>query len=189
MKISFNKVTALPAQLEPNSFYFVVNDSFAESYLTDDAGNAKSMGNSAMINALVQEAITDWGADSNMIQIVQDITARDAMTATSARNLIILVIDATDDPTVDSGSALYAYDASGDETYKISEYESMDVTLSWGDIQGRPTSSVAAIDSAVANSHTHSNMATLNEIGENAQQKLTYRGTEVGVTEWDTQTW
>lgn len=52
--IKFYKVTALPQTLTPNSFYYVENGEYAESYLTDDAGVAKKLGNTQMIQALTQ---------------------------------------------------------------------------------------------------------------------------------------
>lgn len=52
MVVSFYKVLALPATLQPNSFYYVENGEYAESYLTDNSGVAKKMGNSQMIEDL-----------------------------------------------------------------------------------------------------------------------------------------
>lgn len=55
--VKFFKVGALPGTLEPNAFYFVENGSYAESYLTDDAGVAHEVGNSVMIQALADSRI------------------------------------------------------------------------------------------------------------------------------------
>jgi hypothetical protein len=52
----------------------------------------------------------------------------------------------------------------------------MDMTITWTMIQGKPTSSPSAIDSAVANSHTHTNMTQLSKIGEDANGDFTYDG-------------
>lgn len=51
--ISFFKVSTLPTSLVPNAFYFVKNDLYAESYLTDEEGIALAIGNSSMIVALI----------------------------------------------------------------------------------------------------------------------------------------
>lgn len=51
--ISFFKVSTLPTPLVPNAFYFVKNDLYAESYLTDEEGIALAIGNSSMIAALI----------------------------------------------------------------------------------------------------------------------------------------
>lgn len=57
-QIRFFKVATLPGTLEPDSFYFVENGSYSESYLTNSAGVARSIGNSTMINALINEALS-----------------------------------------------------------------------------------------------------------------------------------
>lgn len=187
MKVNFYAVTALPQTLEADSFYYVVNGSFAESYVTDSAGAAKSIGNSVMINQLVADALASWEATSNQVSIVADIAARDALTAAIEKNAMILVIDATADPTVDMGSALYAYDFATETTYKVAEYESMDVVVQWGDLEGRPNSSVAQIDDAVGKAHQHSNMATLNKLSE-AGGELMFDGEAIS-SQWVTKDW
>ena len=52
--VKFFKVITLPTQLQANSFYYVENGAYAESYLTDDAGVAKKIGNTEMIQAVTQ---------------------------------------------------------------------------------------------------------------------------------------
>ena len=54
MVVKFYKVSELPASLTPNSCYYVENGEYAESYLTDDAGVAKKLGNTQMIQALTK---------------------------------------------------------------------------------------------------------------------------------------
>jgi hypothetical protein len=55
--IQFHKVTSLPGTLQANALYFVANGTIAETYITDNAGVAKSVGNSAMINALITQQL------------------------------------------------------------------------------------------------------------------------------------
>lgn len=186
-QVRFYKVTTLPGTLQPDSFYYVENGSYAESYLTNSAGVARAVGNSAMINALISEALANWSGSASTVQIVADIAARDALIATLDTNAMILVVDASADPTVEAGSALYAYDATAEEVYKIAEYESMDVVLSWADIVDGPSSSPAQIDSAVSQAHSHSNKATLDLIGADADG-MTYNGQGV-TTRWTTNNW
>lgn len=188
MRINFNKVDTLPAVLQTDAFYFVDNGVYAESYLTDSTGTAKAIGNSAMINALVADALANWTGESSQVTIVANIAARDAAIASAETNLMLLVIDATGDSTVESGSALYAYDLATDTTYKIAEYESMDVILNWVDIVGGPTSTPVQIDDAVDQAHTHANKAVLDLIGEDAEENLTFRG-EAVKTQWETLGW
>lgn len=53
--VRFYKVNELPVSLEPSAFYYVENGDYAEAYLTDNAGVAKKIGNTAMIEALTQD--------------------------------------------------------------------------------------------------------------------------------------
>jgi len=184
-KILFHKVASLPVTLEADSFYYVENGDYAESYITDDAGVAKAMGNSVMIQEIATEILS--GA---AFQIVADITARDAI-VTGSTPFMVLVADASGDPTVSTGGALYAWQPGSPGSYlKVAEYESMDITLNWSDIVGGPTSTPAQIDTAVTNSHTHTNKTDiLDNLGEDVDDLLTFNGSLVGVTEWTTLAW
>lgn len=186
-QVKFFKVATLPATLQADAFYYVENGSYAESYLTNSAGVARAVGNTAMINALIEEALAGWSGEASALDIVADIAARDALVAGLDRNAMILVIDATGDPTVNAGSALYAYAAATQQIFKIAEYESMDVIVQWGEIEGRPTSTPAQIDSAVSQAHSHTNKATLDLLGSDAEG-LTYNGQGV-TTRWATVNW
>jgi len=186
-QVKFFKVAVLPGEMQANAFYFVENGSFTESYLTNSAGEPRSVGNSAMINALVAQALANWSGAASTVSIVPDYAALAALTATLDASAMILVVDASGDPTVETGSALYAWDAAAEQVYKLSEYESMDVVLSWADLAGRPASTPADIDSAVELRHAHSNKAVLDQLGGDADG-LTYGG--VGVQpRWSTANW
>lgn len=180
-KTKFYKRTTLPGTWEPNALYFIVNSTFAESYVTSSAGVPKAIGNSEMINSLIDNKI----AGMNLLQIVDTIAQRDALVLTV--NTMVLVRDASGDPTVNSGAALYAYSKPNDTFTKIAEYESMDVTLQWSNIQGRPTSTPSQIDAAVANTHTHSNKTQLDKISEDASGEILYNGNTV--RPWDATDW
>lgn len=54
----------------------------------------------------------------------------------------------------------------------------MDVIVQWSSIQGRPTSTPTEIDQAVADSHTHANLTTINKISE-----------ESGIPKWEGEQW
>lgn len=181
--LNFYKVTTLPTTLVPDSLYFVESGTYSETYVTNNAGVARSVGNSDMINALIAEALGQFEAGG--VVIVPDIAARDALQPTV--NTLVLVIDATADPTVSEGAALYAYNVSTQEYIKVAEYESMDVTVQWNDIQGRPSSTPAQIDAAVAASHTHANKATLDKITEVSGLPKWDGG--VWPVEWTTSNW
>lgn len=67
-------------------------------------------------------------------------------------NKVILVVDASADPTlsVDSKGAFYAYSKTRKVWDKLSEVKFNAETISWNAILGKPTSSAAEIDTVVA---------------------------------------
>lgn len=183
--VQFFKVTTLPGTPQPNAFYYVDNGDYAESYLTNQAGEAKALGNSAMINALIAAALASLPSSGAPVLFVADIAARDALGPEEA--VFVLVQDATGDPTVTAGAALYAWNPATTAWLKVAEYESMDVQLTWAAIQGKPTSTPAQIDSAVNQSHSHNNKGTLDKLGADADGLL-YDGQGVH-SRWDSLNW
>lgn len=178
------KETALPGTLEAHAIYMIApvgEVDYVEMYVTQSNGTARRMINEADIQAMIDAAAL--GTDA--ITITDTIATRDALTL--AANAVILVLDASADSTVTAQGATYAYRHSDTSFTKISETESMDVVLSWDNITGRPSSSVAAIDAAVTNSHTHTNKTQLDKIGETAG-KMTYNGTSL-TTDWVSTNW
>lgn len=169
------KETALPGSLQAHSIYLVApaaHPGFLEIYVTDAAGTAHRRTHKVEdIQAMIDASISAQGGTS----VVADIAARDALTPTEGSQ--VLVVDASSDATVNSGAATYIYD--GSAWVKISEAESMDITLDWSDIVGKPSSSVAAIDTAVANSHTHSNKTELDKVSEDGNGEMTYNGANI----------
>lgn len=182
------KETALPGTLDAHAIYLIapagVTD-YVEMYVTQSNGVARRMLNENDVQALITAAAF---GNSNTIEIVDDIVARTALIATLTQNALILVLDASDDPTVTANGATYAYRHSDQSVTKLSETESMDMILSWDNITGRPTSSPAQIDAAVAAIHSHTNKTQLDKIGEDAQGNMTYGGViqspEWGATNW-----
>lgn len=175
------KETAVPGSLVANGIYIITdpnNANFLSVYVTDNAGVAtRRTPNQADIQALIASA------QGNANFVVADITARDALTPATGDTA--WVTDASADGTVDSGAAQYVWD--GSAWVKISEAESMDITINWSDVVGRPSSSAAAIDAAVSNSHTHANKTQIDKIGENGDGDPTYDGTDLvltGSTAW-----
>ena len=174
MSAAIRKVTALPATLEPNSLYLVGDGTTdAEAFITSTTGTAVGFGNTAFVNTLINTAMA---AQSNF-QVVDDIAARDALSPASS--VMVLVSDASGDPTVDAGAALYAYDSATSTWSKVSEFESLDVSITWSSITDGPASSPAMVDAAVAATHTHTNMTELDKVGEDADGCLTYDGDPV----------
>lgn len=185
MPITFHQVTVLPGTLAADAIYAVtVGANQLELYITNNDGTlARRIINEADVQTLIDAALV--AAESPFL-IVANIVERDALSLTA--NTLVLVLDASADATVDTGAALYAYRQSTGTYLKISEFESLDITINWADIQDKPTSSAAAIDSAVANSHIHANKTELDKIGEDANGDLTYDGSLPRIG-WDTNNW
>lgn len=101
---------------------------------------------------------------------------------------LVMVTDASEDPTVESGWAIYrrltnATDLTDLASWqKIAEKESLDVVVSWDNLKDKPTSTVSAIDAAVTNSHTHANKAVLDKLSEQ-DGVLYYDGLPVAMAE------
>ena len=171
------KVLALPGSLIANTIYFVadgVDADLMEVYVSSSDGtSARRVPTMADINAAIAGASS---AANNGIIVVADITARDNL-GYALPSKMVLVVDATGDGSVLAGAATYVND--GNNWIKIAEHESLDVTLEWASIQNGPTSSVAAIDQAVTNSHTHANKAVLDNLTYSAENGLLYNTTPV----------
>lgn len=181
------KETALPATLQPHSVYFIAPASapeLVEIYVTNAAGSTphRHVINKADIQAMIDASI---GA-ANELKIVADIAARNALAPTRAT--YAYVTDATADASVASGGATYLYNPTVGTWLKTSEAESMDVSVTWASLTGKPTSTPAQIDAAVAATHTHANKTELDLIGQNAGGELTYNGVQVKTT-WSTTGW
>ena len=178
VQMKVHKVNTLPGSLEASALYLVKS---AETGLLDlyvsskDGTEARHIISKAEIQSLVNTAV----AGASNIFVVADIAARDALAPTVVTQAI--VVDATNDTTVKSGSATYVYDPVGDAWKKIAEHESMDVVLQWANIQGRPSSTVAEIDDAVAKKHSHTNMTTLDKLSQDVDSQLTYNGKNLHV--------
>lgn len=133
------------------------------------------------------DAIRQTLSGQTQCYIVANITARDAISSPNVGDLC-WVKDASADSTVTSGAAEYIYEDSTNGWVKIAEAESMDVVVSWADIQNKPSSTVAAIDaaatfvagldsavtaaalkSAIDDDHTHSNKSVLDAIDSTAK--------------------
>ena len=170
------KLTAVPTlPCDANAIFIVAptgKPNYIEIYVSNNAGTAlKRLLTDTDIQALIDASISGLAGE---MPIVADIAARNALASTLTKNTQVLVLDATGDPTVTSGAATYLYRVSTDSFIKLNEAESIDLVLQWANIQGKPTSSPTAIDTAVSNSHTHTNKTQLDKIGENADGLFTY---------------
>ena len=169
------KTTSVPATPVANAIYLVASGSFVEMYVTSTAGVAKRI----PIESDIQGWIATAMAGVNGVTIVADITARNALTPTS--NMFVYVVNATGDTSVAVGAAMYLYNFGATTWIKVTEYESLDLVMSWANLTGKPTSTPAAIDAAVT-AATHANRTELDLIGSSGGV-LTYNGNPVA-TQW-----
>lgn len=172
-----HKVTALPGVLQANAIYYVAppgKPDYVEVYMTNSAGTSvKRVFREEDVQALIDAALAGIG----QTEVVADITERDTLSPVNGTT--VLVLDASDDATVTAGAATYVYRLATTTWVKISEAESQDIALTWAALSGKPTSSPAAIDSAVAASHSHPNLTTLNNLGQDGSGELTYNGQNI----------
>lgn len=162
--LKIRKVNALPGTLEASTLYMVKHASNANLFdlhlSTSDGLSSRHIISQAEIATMISDSMAAF----NTVLVVADIAARNALTLTA--NAQVLVLNAVGDATVTSGAALYVYDYATTTWHKVSEYESLDVVLDWASIQNKPTSTVAQIDQAVADSHTHANKTLLDLLSE-----------------------
>lgn len=174
-QIRIERVNALPAVLTGSTMYVVkaANAAMAELVFTNTDGSvARHVINQADVSAMITTAISNL----QDIVVVANIAARNA--AVPTRNELVLVLDATGDSTVTAGAALYVYEVASASWFKVADYQSLDVVLTWTSIMGRPASTPAAIDDAVNKAHTHANKAVLDAVSDSGGQ-LAYNGVVV----------
>lgn len=132
----------------------------ALGYTPENAANKGSPNGYASLDSNGMVPVSQIPSTFREIRVVANIAARDALEP--YEGLRVHVKDASADPTVGEGWAEYLSD--GTSWTKTAESESIDVVQQWSDIQGKPTSSVANIDDAVSERHSHSNKTTLDAI-------------------------
>lgn len=189
MHMQVNKVTALPnvGDRDANTMYLVgdtaVVDSLEIHMTSSDGATTIHIPTKTEISAMVGGQIASF----NNIRVVATYADMAALIAEN-RSMVVMVLDATGDATVDSGGAAYVLQATGTAEapaasyYKIYEFEALteNFVLNWSSIVGKPTSSAAAIDDAVAKTHTHANKALLDVLDVNGDGDLTLNGVAVG---------
>ena len=159
MALTIQRVNALPGTLAAETIYLVKTGNELTLTVTGNTGAVVATTVSkADVNTAISTAIGGLGM-SNSVEFAADIDARDAMTLTKSG--FVYVADATADAAVGAGAAMYLYDHTNTTWHKVTEYESLDLVLSWDNIDGKPESSTEAIDSAVAKRHDHDNMSVL----------------------------
>ena len=177
MALTIQRVNALPGTLVAETIYLVKTGSELTLTVTGNTGAVVATTVSkADVNTAISTAIGALDV-SNSVEFAANIAARDAMTLT--KSAFVYVADATADATVSAGAAMYLYDLANTTWHKVTEYESLDLELSWDNIDGKPSAPAEAIDSAVTYSHIHENMDVLDQLSD-VGGKLQYNGEDVG---------
>ena len=177
MALTIQRVNALPGTLAAETIYLVKTGTELTLTVTGATGAVVATTVSKTdVNTAISTAIGALDM-SNSVEFAATIAARNAMTLT--KSAFVYVADATGDATVAAGAAMYLYDLTNTTWHKVTEYESLDLVLSWDNIDGKPESSAGAIDSAVAKRHDHDNIAVLGLLTATGG-KLQYNGADVG---------
>ena len=178
MALTISRVSALPGVLAAETIYLVkgVGNELTITVTGSTGAVVATSKSMADVNNAISTAIGSLDM-SNSIAFAANIAARDALSLT--KSTFVYVEDATADVTVTLGAAMYLYNIVDTSWHKVTEYESLDVQLTWAALQNKPASSVADIDSAVTQRHSHGNKAILDLLGVSGGL-LTYGGDVVG---------
>ena len=128
------------------------------------------------LNNFVKNYSTDYSLlielidDKSPIHLADNIFERDNLQDLKDMHLV-WVLDASDDPDVDYGAALYLVrrDYQDNITFEKlakSETFSSDPVVIWDKIEGKPSNSVKELDEAVELKHSHNNTSVLDKLGE-----------------------
>lgn len=77
-------------------------------------------------------------------------------------------------PDIGKRAFIYTAQVNTKEYKLMADSNLTSTTINWSDIQGKPQSTVMAIDDAVAKRHTHANLAYLNKITEDISGQMLY---------------
>lgn len=190
------KVNDLPTDVEANSIY-IKKDSNYESFenginicVSDKAGQIHRLMTNSEMHTAVSKIAARVLANKSSISIVESYTDLNSLSPDNGDSAYVK--DASSDATVNSGGAYYIYSSASGNWIKTAEAESMDITIRWEDIADKPSSSTTDIDDAVAQRHTHENMAVLNSLGvettKSREKVLTLNDQYIHIT-WDKSEW
>jgi len=107
--LDIKKLTSDPGTYAPNTLYFIAPSNSPNELHIIVSSNDGSVARHTITKAEVQNMITSAIQNISDVKYVADIPARNALTLTS--DALVYVNDATGDPAVISGGALYYYKA------------------------------------------------------------------------------
>lgn len=172
-----SRVSALPVPLVANTMYIVkaVGSDLAELvFVGNNVANVAKTISYSQVDQMVQDAAEAAVLAGKSVFVVADIAERNALNPTIP--VIAYVKDTSGDPLATTASGTYVYDL-GSGVWLPMSSGGAGTNVNWNDINGRPASSPAQIDTAVASS-IHANRSVLNALGD-SNGKLTYGGQPV----------
>lgn len=170
------RVRQLPGVTQPNTMYVVRETDHDDVVLHFTGATGVEIG-STISKSEVASMIQSGTSVVSDIVVVE--TYQDMKNLVLFRNTVIYVDDATGDPGVHLGSAVYIYDKVKAQYNRLSKSET---AVSWNGIDGGPTSSPSAIDQAVARSHIHANKPVLDKFSVSGSDKLLFDTTVITPT-------
>ena len=171
-----------------------IKNKTAHDHVTSDEHvnnfDREAMGNMGSANGLVvldeKGRIPLDNLNESLVSIKIEYNNISEMLSQSASVLpgaMVMIIDATEDPSVDHGWAVYRRNNSGSYSSleegwtKVAENESLDIDTSWENYN-TPSSSVEDIDDTVRRRHSHDNKEDiLDNLDDNGH--LTYKGNNI----------
>ena len=112
---------------------------------------------------------------AGVIAVVDDLSGRDAIMDPRV-GYFCFVKDASNDPQVASGFALYIYQDALHGWARVVDASVLDIVLSWAKLIDKPQSTVENIDDAVIKKHAHQNESLLSNFSENDSGTLLFKG-------------
>ncbi len=125
--LKIHRLENLPAQLNPNTIYLVnrqTQPQRVELYVTD---NTSTIVKSITTDSGIQAIMNSYLLGVSELVVVDNIATRDNLNPTG--DIAVLVVDASNDPEVGSGSALYLYDMEANRWVKTTEYRDIDMSV------------------------------------------------------------
>ena len=128
------RLNSIPSTPEANSIYYT--PSATGELVVTVTGNTGAVIYSTMTEADVLATIAAAGIIQQEVIATPTIATRDALTLTA--NALVMVGDATADPSVTTGGAFYFFEMATGLFTLTSRLEDLNLIIDWGDIQNIP---------------------------------------------------
>lgn len=171
----------LPVGTEPNTLYLIAKEDRPDlplsAYVTDKENQLRTLFSMDVVDEAIRGAVEEGVNTRLLSKVVADLTERDALELAS--DALVLVRNNDYVPGAQQqGPMCYFFVHETREWFPIAGGSGG--VASWETIYGKPVSSVASIDEAVTQRHTHGNKEVLDQIGETNDGRLTYKGAPLG---------